>query len=131
MAATGVNTVRDRDGIRKLLSEFSTLVPVFREGCLSCPCVALCGGGCLYDALACTGCLSGVRGERCGYERALLGWMVGTILDHQPPGRAPGVLSIGEMTGFLPEGVLEKARMPQPEAMLGGEMRCRQQAGSN
>lgn len=131
MAAAGVNTVRDRDGVRKLLSEFCTLVPVFREGCLSCPCVSLCGGGCLYDALALTGCLSGVREERCGYERALLGWMVGTILDHQPPGRTPGVLSIGEMTGLLPDGILEKARIPQPEAMLGGEMRCLIRDGSN
>jgi len=131
MAAAGVNTVLDRQGIQKLLSDFSTLVPVFREGCLSCPCVALCGGGCLYDALACTGCLTGVREERCSYERALLKWMVGTILDNQLLDRKPGVLSIGEMTAFLPDGILEKARMPQPEAMLGGEMTCLQRAGSN
>ncbi len=124
MAAAGVNAVNDRKGILELLSDFSRLVPVFREGCLSCPCVALCGGGCLYDVLACTGCLSGVREERCRYERALLGWMVGTILDDQPRDRAPGILSIGEMTAFLPGGILDKARMPQPEAMLGGEMTC-------
>lgn len=131
MAAAGVKTVRDQEGIKGLLSDFSRLVPVFREECLSCSCVALCGGGCLYDAMACTGCLAGVREERCRYERALLEWMVGTILDQLPRDRAPGILSIGEMTVLLPEGILEKARMPQPEAMLGGEMTCRHRAGSN
>jgi radical SAM protein with 4Fe4S-binding SPASM domain len=124
MAAAGVNTVRDGEGVKRLLSDFSRLVPVFRDECLSCPCVALCGGGCLYDAFACTGVLSGVREERCRYERALLRWMVGTILDKQLRDRTPGVLSIGEMTSFLPDGILERARMPQPEAMLGGEMTC-------
>lgn len=131
MAAAGVNTARDREGVRALLSSFSKLVPVFREECLDCPCVALCGGGCLYDALACAGHLSGVRDERCRYERALLEWMIGMILDRQPRDRVPGALSSGEMASLLPEGVLDSTRMPQPEAMLGGEMQCRGPAGSN
>ena len=131
MAAAGVNTVRDSDALRALLDSFSKLVPVFREECMPCPCVSLCGGGCLYDAYACTGSISGVRHDRCRYERALLEWMVGRVLDHQPPERVPGVLSVGEMVSLLPSGILDKARMPQPEAMLGGEMTCRGQAGSN
>lgn len=122
MAAAGMHTIQDPGGVPTLLQGFSRIAPVFREDCLSCPCVSLCGGGCMYDALALTGSLSGVRTERCGFERALLHWMVGMILDGLPPERTPGVLTGSELRAFLPRGILAPERMPQPEGMLSGEM---------
>ncbi len=123
MAAAGMYTVSDPESIPAILKRFSRLVPVFRDDCLTCPCVALCGGGCLYDSMVCTGSLSGVREQRCSFERALLSWMLGTILDGVAKGGASGVLSPVDMQAFLPVGILDRERMPQPEAMLGGELR--------
>lgn len=122
MAAAGLHCARSIEELLPLLEGFSRLVPVFREECLSCPCIALCGGGCLYDVLSSTGSLGAARSERCEFERALLEWILGEMLDSLPPDRAPGTLTVEELRGFLPAGVLARERMPQPEGMLGGEL---------
>ena len=123
MAAAGVYCARSPQEVPSLLDSFARLVPVYRDECLSCPCVALCGGGCLYDAMARTGSLTGVKEERCSFERAFLQWLLGLITDSLPPDRPPGPLSPSELAAFLPPGILDRARMPQPEGMLGGELR--------
>jgi radical SAM protein with 4Fe4S-binding SPASM domain len=123
MSAAGLYTSRRGKDMRKTLDVFSRLVPVFRDECLACPCVALCGGGCLYDAFTETGSLTGVRNKRCEFERKLLFWMLGLMLDSLPEGRSPGPLAPRELLSSLPDGILDRWRMPQPEAMLGGELR--------
>ena len=123
MAAAGVHCARSPQDVPSMLDYFARLVPVYRDECLACPCVALCGGGCLYDAMARTGSLTGVKEERCSYERAFLQWLVGLITDSLRSDRLPGPLSSVELAAFLPPGILDRARMPQPEGMLGGELR--------
>lgn len=123
MAAAGLHTSCRGIGMERILEQFSGLAPVFRDECLKCPCVALCGGGCLYDAFAETGSLTGVREKRCEYERKLLDWMLGLLVDSLPEDRPPGPLSGRELLAALPDGILQRWRMPQPEAMLGGELR--------
>jgi hypothetical protein len=53
--------------------------PVARKGCLSCPALCICGGGCRYDAWCATGDAGGVLEDRCRFEVGLLEWMIGRL----------------------------------------------------
>jgi len=69
-------SLSDIPGLRGLMKTFRPLAPVNFPGCLGCPALGLCGGGCRYDALHSSGDLRGKRDERCEFERRFLQWML-------------------------------------------------------
>jgi uncharacterized protein len=50
------------------------LSPVLWPACQDCPAVALCGGGCRYDAAHASGRLDGLDPYRCTQDREILRW---------------------------------------------------------
>jgi radical SAM protein with 4Fe4S-binding SPASM domain len=52
------------------------LSPVLWPGCQACPALALCGGGCRYDAAMASGQLDGLDPCRCTQDREILRWIL-------------------------------------------------------
>jgi len=55
---------------------WSQLSPIRWADCHQCPLVALCGGGCRYDAAMASGKLDGLDPHRCTQDREILRWTV-------------------------------------------------------
>ncbi len=91
-----------------LLTRFRDLSPVNFPDCLSCPALALCGGGCRYDAYHASGALNGSRPERCSYEREFLRWMIERSVEQ---GRE----------SLIPAGGFDTVAMPMPVGTMIGE----------
>jgi radical SAM protein with 4Fe4S-binding SPASM domain len=103
----GVVPASDPDPAKALgLTRLARECPVFWQGCLDCPSLALCGGGCRYDAWSETGSLSGGSAYRCAGEEVLLRWLLGDLLD--------------VCGGLPPDGSLLLPAPGQRRAMLGG-----------
>lgn len=103
----GVN-LEDTDGLRDLLTLLRDMSPVNFPACMGCPALALCGGGCRYDAYHASGVLNGVRTERCSFEREFLRWMIEKSVAH---GRA----------SLIPAGGFQTSAMPMPVGTMIGE----------
>jgi len=56
--------------------EWSRVAPILREECLRCACVAICGGGCPYDAYSLHGDINSPDSLRCEQSHILLEWLV-------------------------------------------------------
>lgn len=103
--------LRDQDSIVDLLSSFRDLSPVNFSHCITCPVLALCGGGCRYDAYHASGALNGYRPERCSFERGFLRWMIERSVKY---GRE----------SLIPAGGFNSDAMPMPiGTMIGEEQR--------
>lgn len=88
------------------LADLRRECPVFWNDCLDCPSLAICGGGCRYDAWSETGSLSGGSSYRCAGEEVLLRWLLNDLL---------------QTCGGLPEdGSLLVPSLRQRLDMLGG-----------
>ena len=103
----GVN-LKDTDDIKDLLTNFRDLSPVNFPDCIACPALALCGGGCRYDAYHSSGVLDGSRSERCSFEREFLRWMIERSVMH---GRE----------SLVPAGGFDTGAMPMPVGTMIGE----------
>lgn len=103
----GVN-LKDIDGLKDLLTRFRDLSPVNFPACITCPALALCGGGCRYDAYHASGVLNGSRPERCSFEREFLRWMIERSVKH---GRE----------SLIPAGGFDTGAMPMPVGTMIGE----------
>lgn len=112
MTCRGINSVPldDREGIKGLMNGFRELSPVNFEGCLRCPALAICGGGCRYDASMLSGSLSGVWETRCAFERRFLAWMIERAARH---GR----------DSLIPRGGFRERAVPMPVGTMLGESR--------
>ncbi len=112
MTSRGINSVpvQDTDGIKVLMDRFRELSPVNFQGCLRCPALAICGGGCRYDASMFSGSLSGVWDTRCAFERMFLRWMIERTLRH---GRE----------SLIPRGGFRERSVPMPVGTMLGEGR--------
>lgn len=55
---------------------FKNISPVNNEGCLSCPSVTICGGGCRYDAYYQSGSITGLDAYRCEQANVILEWLI-------------------------------------------------------
>jgi len=58
---------------------WASLSPVNWPSCHACPAVALCGGGCRYDAAMVSGRLDGLDPARCTQDREILGWAISDL----------------------------------------------------
>jgi sulfatase maturation enzyme AslB (radical SAM superfamily) len=106
-------------------SDFS---PVGRPGCLACPCLCLCGGGCRYDAMCATGSPVGVLEDRCRFERGFLEWML-LRLDSAcgSPGARGALHEPGPEERLAVAGPAATAWMgsaPMPDASVYSERPC-------
>jgi len=68
--------IENTDAVSGLLNNFRDLSPLNFSSCHRCPALALCGGGCRYDALHASGSIRGIREDRCTFEREFLEWMI-------------------------------------------------------
>ncbi len=101
-------SIWDNAGLKALTDSFRPLSPVNFPGCLRCPALCICGGGCRYDAFHASGRLTGTREERCLFERRFLEWMVErTVL-------------LGR-DSLLPGGGYPRDAMPMPVGTMLGE----------
>ncbi len=100
--------IKDTDDIKDLLTRFRDLSPVNFPGCITCPALALCGGGCRYDAFHASGVLNGSRPERCSFERDFLRWMIERSVEY---GRE----------SLIPAGGFDTGAMPMPIGTMIGE----------
>lgn len=55
---------------------WNMITPLTRPGCLKCPAIAICGGGCPYDAYARSGNIRNRDTIRCEQSKRLLEWLV-------------------------------------------------------
>ncbi len=78
------------------------LSPVFWPDCHDCPMVALCGGGCRYDAAQASGRLDGLDPHRCTQDREILRWILHDL------GRIVGSASLGPLEVRVPSGAARK-----------------------
>lgn len=110
MTSTGDHGVpaSDTEGIQRLMDRFRPLSPVNFPGCLSCPALCICGGGCRYDACMMSGSLQGSWQERCNFERKFLHWMIERSL------------RLGRES-LVPSGGFRKRAMPMPYGTMIGE----------
>ena len=58
---------------------WAALSPVNWPACGDCPAIALCGGGCRYDAMAASGRLDGLDPDRCTQDREVLRWVLSDL----------------------------------------------------
>lgn len=112
MTCRGISSVplHDGEGIKGLMDGFRELSPVNFQRCLSCPALAICGGGCRYDASMFSGSLSGVWETRCAFERRFLAWMIERAVRH---GRE----------SLIPRGGFRERAVPMPVGTMLGEKR--------
>ncbi|MFH1859429.1 MAG: radical SAM protein [bacterium] len=57
-------------------NEWKGIAPVRREECLRCPSIAICGGGCPYDAWVQHGNINNLDTIRCQQSNILLEWLI-------------------------------------------------------
>jgi uncharacterized protein len=60
----------------EVFSEWTRRMPVTMPECQGCPAIALCGGGCPYNALITKGSIWERDPQQCGYMRVLLDWLL-------------------------------------------------------
>ena len=101
-------SLEDIDGIKQLMNGFRRLSPVFFRNCIGCPAIAICGGGCRYDAYAISGDVRGNWPERCRFEVEFLRWMIEKTVRE-------GRDSLAPKEGF------QKKAMPMPVGTMLGE----------
>jgi len=88
---------------------WSKLSPLNWPDCYECPALALCGGGCRYDAAMASGRIDGLDPHRCTQDREILRWAVndlGRIVEAQAltgsqvllPSEAARKQLLGELT---------------------------------
>lgn len=104
-------SIGDSRAISDILNTFRPLAPVNFQGCLGCPALGLCGGGCRYDAFHASGDLCGVWRERCEFERKFLLWMLKRTVRS---GR----------DSLIPTGGFDVKKMPMPVGTMLGEGNC-------
>ncbi|MEK7812893.1 MAG: radical SAM protein, partial [Candidatus Desantisbacteria bacterium] len=63
-------------------NEWKGIAPVRRKECLRCPAIAICGGGCPYDAWVQHGSINNLDTIRCQQSNILLEWLVWDLFDH-------------------------------------------------
>ncbi|MDI6781434.1 MAG: radical SAM protein [bacterium] len=63
-------------------NEWKGVAPVRREECLRCPAIAICGGGCPYDAWVQHGNINSLDTIRCQQSNILLEWLIWDLFDH-------------------------------------------------
>lgn len=101
-------SLSDSTGLKELMDGFRDLAPVFFPGCISCPALSICGGGCRYDAFSLSGDLRGIWPERCRFERRFLYWMLEKSIRQ---GRE----------SLIPAGGFRRKAMPMPVGTMLGE----------
>ncbi|MFH1961868.1 MAG: radical SAM protein [bacterium] len=62
-------------------NEWKGISPVRREECLRCPSIAICGGGCPYDAWVQHGSINSLDTIRCQQSNILLEWLIWDLFD--------------------------------------------------
>lgn len=62
-------------------NEWKGIAPVRRGECLRCPAIAICGGGCPYDAWVQHGSINNLDTIRCQQSNILLEWLVWDLFD--------------------------------------------------
>ncbi len=67
-------------------NEWKGIAPVRREECLRCPAIAICGGGCPYDAWVQHGNINSLDTVRCQQSNILLEWLIWDLFDHVSTG---------------------------------------------
>ncbi len=55
---------------------FNKISPLFKEQCIECPALSICGGGCFYNALMFSGSVTGLDVLNCEQTLYILDWMV-------------------------------------------------------
>ncbi|GEM_PF-2402737 len=84
-------------------ARWSELSPLNWPDCYECPAVALCGGGCRYDAAMASGRIDGLDPFRCTQDREILRWTINDL---------SGMLSASALTGcdvIIPSEAARKA----------------------
>lgn len=59
-----------------VFGEWWNRIPVNMPQCQSCPAIALCGGGCAYNALIKNGSLWSVDPQQCEYMKIFIEWLI-------------------------------------------------------
>jgi uncharacterized protein len=59
--------------------EWHSRMPLNMESCQSCPYIALCGGGCPYNALLAKGTIWEKDPQQCGYMERFVDWLLDDI----------------------------------------------------
>lgn len=102
--------------------------PVGRPGCVACPCLCLCGGGCRYDAMCASGSPSGVLEDRCSFERGFLEWMLRRLDSACGSPGSKGVLCEPGPDERLavagPAATAWRGSAPMPDAAVYSEKPC-------
>lgn len=71
-----VNTGIDKSTYKKVYNEWNHRSPVFMDECEECPAIAICGGGCPYNAFINTGSIWGKDERFCIHATAALNWLI-------------------------------------------------------
>lgn len=67
--------------------EWTRRVPVNMPQCRHCPAIAICGGGCAYNALVRKGSIWDLDPQQCAYMMRFLDWMIEDCWKRYEPGR--------------------------------------------
>ncbi|PIP41675.1 hypothetical protein COZ71_03620 [Candidatus Desantisbacteria bacterium CG_4_8_14_3_um_filter_40_12] len=62
-------------------NEWKGIAPIRRDECLRCPAIAICGGGCPYDAWVQHGNINNLDTIRCQQANILLEWLVWDLFE--------------------------------------------------
>jgi radical SAM protein with 4Fe4S-binding SPASM domain len=74
--------LHDPDAFRLLMQHWRLNAAVFRNDCLSCPCLMTCGGGCSYDAWCESGSIDRCSDYHRRYACSMLEWQIWDLYDH-------------------------------------------------
>lgn len=111
---------------------WSRLSPLHWPDCHECPAVALCGGGCRYDAAMASGRIDGLDPHRCTQDREILRWTIQDLSRRLSAtdltGSAMVVPSEAARRALLGELTLDALTIPLGNANRYGERVGRPQA---
>ncbi len=62
--------------------KYCRISPLFKDECLECPAISICGGGCFYNALMFNGSVTGPDILNCEQTLYILEWMVKKLWDN-------------------------------------------------
>ncbi len=104
---------------------WAQLSPIRWKDCHECPLVALCGGGCRYDAAMASGKLDGLDPHRCTQDREILRWTINdlaqTLVARSLTGSEIHVPTEAERRTLLGELTLDPLTIPLGNANRYGE----------
>jgi uncharacterized protein len=60
----------------ELVKEWKKRLPLYKEKCLDCEAIGICGGGCAYCAKQCTGSINNLDEAHCSHTKSVLDFLI-------------------------------------------------------